>query len=442
LTQLYELFPDIAQFCPCVREALRNPADPEKILTANRRLEEIAARIDASAAYTMDLNGTTIAASNWRSDDSFVGKHYHFRPYFKEAVDGRTGRMVALGVTTGELGYYLARPVVDNGQTIGVIVVKLSLDRLEAQLVEAAGRSGYESVVSDADGIIFLSSNPEWQFHTLEPLDAAERLQLQATHRYGDKPLDPLGYEIVGVNSPSSRRVRAPGDSLFAFETFSIRFPHTDWQLETWAPIERQSGLIVGYGAMGLLIGLLVVLFGFLVGIRELYRRQLIQAAIHDPLTGLYTRYYMNQAVPRLLSQRARNDDAHVALILIDLDHFKQVNDSWGHAAGDQVLSDVGTIIREQSRQSGIAVRIGGEELCLFETCQDAKEAMAAAERIRQAVEAHRVRIDDVEIRITLSAGVVLHHPDESLIRLFKRADAALYDAKRAGRNRVVLAAA
>jgi diguanylate cyclase (GGDEF)-like protein len=129
-------------------------------------------------------------------------------------------------------------------------------------------------------------------------------------------------------------------------------------------------------------------------------------------------------------------------VILIDLDKFKQINDLWGHAAGDQVLADVGTIIREQSRQSGIAVRIGGEELCLFATSRDAQEAMAAAERIRLAVEAHVVRIDDVEIHVTLSAGVALHLPDESLSRLLKRADAALYEAKHAGRNRVEMAGA
>jgi len=442
LTQLYELFPDIAQFFPCVKEALLDPTNAEKIQSANDRLEEIAARIDASAAYLMDLSGMTIAASNWRSEDAFVDKSYHYRPYFAEAAAGRTARMVAIGVTSRELGYYLARPVLHADRAIGVIVVKLSLDRFEAQLINEAGRAGYQTIISDRDGVIFLSSLPAWKFRALEPLDARARAQLQATRRYPGQALEPLPYEVVRINSPLSRRVRAPDDFVFAFETFAIRFPQTGWQLEAWAPIQHHTGVIAVYGAVGLLGGLLLVLVGALVALRGLYRRQLLQAAVQDPLTGLYTRFYMNEAAPRMLSQSARRSGPAIAAILMDLDHFKQVNDNWGHAAGDQVLADVGTIIQEQSRKTGLAVRIGGEELCLFEPCRTIDEAMAASERIRSAVEENVVRIGDVVFRVTLSAGVALHRPHESLIRLLKRADDALYAAKRAGRNRSIAAEA
>src|SRR5665811_980965 len=86
--------------------------------------------------YVMDLNGDTLASSNWRASDSFVGKNYKFRPYFQGAITGQTGRYIAKGVTSAKLGYYLARPVRVADQIRGAVVVKISFDTLQSRIDE------------------------------------------------------------------------------------------------------------------------------------------------------------------------------------------------------------------------------------------------------------------------------------------------------------------
>lgn len=112
-------------------DALRqHPAEPF-IDRANSELERINEVTGALATYLKDKDGLTVAASNWSSDKPFVGRNFSFRPYFKEAMQGRLGSFSALGTTSGERGYYFAHPVRHEGRTIGAVVVKISVARLE-----------------------------------------------------------------------------------------------------------------------------------------------------------------------------------------------------------------------------------------------------------------------------------------------------------------------
>ncbi|MCG6114067.1 MAG: GGDEF domain-containing protein [Mesorhizobium sp.] len=162
-------------------------------------------------------------------------------------------------------------------------------------------------------------------------------------------------------------------------------------------------------------------------------------AATHDSLTGLLNRGAFEAAA----RQRIESRDGRFAFALIDIDHFKRINDLYGHAAGDAALRVCAETCREQLRASDIIARVGGEEFAVILDDVSLNEAAAAIERIRSAVAAREIEIKDHQVKLTVSAG--LYHADDSadtLDDIMRVVDEKLYEAKRGGRNRVVQATA
>jgi len=163
------------------------------------------------------------------------------------------------------------------------------------------------------------------------------------------------------------------------------------------------------------------------------------ELAITDPLTGLFNRRYMETQVAALVED-AVNLKREFALLLIDADLFKEINDNHGHDVGDRVLSELGKRIRDNLRAIDVPCRIGGEEFMIAMPDTDIAAACQVAERLRQAVHARPFAVDagPGPLVLTISIGVAgLESPSDTLELLLKRADEALYRAKRDGRNRV-----
>ena len=129
------LVPEVLATSKTVRVLLAHPSSIAA-REQNEVLEETARNIQVDVIYVMDLSGNCLAASNWRAQDSFVGKNYRFRPYFQQALAGQTGRYIAKGVTSFKVGYYLARPVTVDGKIRGVVVAKISFDALQSRIEE------------------------------------------------------------------------------------------------------------------------------------------------------------------------------------------------------------------------------------------------------------------------------------------------------------------
>lgn len=157
--------------------------------------------------------------------------------------------------------------------------------------------------------------------------------------------------------------------------------------------------------------------------------------SMHDALTGLFNRRAFDELLIRELSSCNRYGDT-LSLVTIDLDHFKVVNDTFGHEAGDVVLQELANIIRKISRPSDLPCRWGGEEFSWFLPKTDLNGARQAAERLRREIEIHEFPRVGTQ---TASMGVAEIQPGESGPDLCKRADLALYEAKASGRNKVVL---
>ncbi len=168
-----------------------------------------------------------------------------------------------------------------------------------------------------------------------------------------------------------------------------------------------------------------------------LYQKALT-AATTDPVTGVKNRTAMEEALKRDLGLAGRQDTP-LSVILFDIDHFKQVNDRFGHNLGDQVLRAVANCAAETIRDSDIVFRYGGEEFMILLTGTGLNGAAYLAERVRKAVETLETGLPD-DHHLTISLGVVTTQENEHASSLIERADQALYQAKRNGRNQVVTA--
>lgn len=169
---------------------------------------------------------------------------------------------------------------------------------------------------------------------------------------------------------------------------------------------------------------------------------RLRQKAETDPLTGAGNRKRFDDSLRRLAT-RSLEEGTLLSLLLVDVDHFKRFNDTYGHALGDVVLRLVAGEIRRHLREEDELTRYGGEEFAVLLPGVDAPDAEAVAERLRAAIAARRLRSreDGRDLGVvTVSVGVGRYCPGESLDSFFGRVDAALYEAKRGGRNRVVTA--
>lgn len=167
------------------------------------------------------------------------------------------------------------------------------------------------------------------------------------------------------------------------------------------------------------------------------YNAQLHDLASHDPLTRVLNAgaYYRACEQQIHASQRANQS---FAVLFIDLDHFKSINDTYGHAVGDDVLRAVAKTLQVNVRRSDIVGRIGGEEFSVFLPNSQIKGAALLAETLRVAIESIHIEIDGVRLKITASIGVaVKRHEQETMQAIQQQADQAMYEAKRDGRNRV-----
>jgi diguanylate cyclase (GGDEF)-like protein len=169
--------------------------------------------------------------------------------------------------------------------------------------------------------------------------------------------------------------------------------------------------------------------------VRDLENARLYQLAITDPLTKAHNRQYLLHRLPDEVERSRRYGDA-LSIVLVDIDHFKQLNDQHGHAAGDFVLRELARCVKADLREIDALVRYGGEEFLFLLPRTDVDGAVTIAERVRSDVAATDFRYLDTSLKVTASLGVGQYRAGENEQDFVRRVDQALYRAKRAGRNR------
>lgn len=190
-----------------------------------------------------------------------------------------------------------------------------------------------------------------------------------------------------------------------------------------------------------ILIGSLTILkFAFADKAEESFQQQMYNSALRDPLTGLYNRRFLENQIEAEFSYAVRHQTS-LSVVLLDIDHFKSVNDTYGHPVGDRVLVGLASLLKGAIRTEDLAARFGGEEFVLVCRGIPATVARNVIDRIRRTVERSSLVPDEPARRVTISAGVA-SVPDPriaSATALVDSADQALYRAKHEGRNRVVV---
>lgn len=171
--------------------------------------------------------------------------------------------------------------------------------------------------------------------------------------------------------------------------------------------------------------------------IEAAYHDEIYRLTTVDGLTQVHNRRYFDEAIERELS-RCRRYGRALSLLLIDVDHFKRINDTFGHLAGDAVLKEVASAIQKRIRKEDLLSRYGGEEFAVLTPEIDHKGALSMGEKVRKVIEKHEFSFDGEVIPVTISCGVAtLGKKGDEAVALVQRADEKLYEAKESGRNKV-----
>lgn len=201
----------------------------------NNYLERINRRAGAFAVYVIGLDGTTLASSNWKEPTSYVGQNYGFRPYFKQAAAGGTGRYYGIGVSTGEAGYFIAQPVWRRERVIGVAVAKVNLDWLERSWRSHGGSE--QILVKDGNGVILLSSFEGFKFKLVAPLSEAAQRSIREQRQFYREDLTLLPHQV--------REGFADGAAVLSFDNrtdylaVSHRLAPLEWDITVLAELDQ-----------------------------------------------------------------------------------------------------------------------------------------------------------------------------------------------------------
>lgn len=274
----FEHLPSILTGNDVLRQLLAAP-EPARRDSANRFLEEVRNESGAAEIFLMNIDGTAVASSNWRSDLSFVGHSYRFRPYFQQAMRGKLGRYFAIGATTSIPGGFFAKAIVDDTQALGVVVVKIDLDDLQTAWSEA----NENVLVSDGYGVIFLSSRDEWRYRSLSSLSEDAIRHLAVTHQYADRPIRPLGYWRSGDDGGSQRyqvtdAAAEPKGGGAEYLVRSLAVPGFDWQLHVLMNLATVRQAVRQALLVSLLLGALAIAVVLWLRQRRAYLRSVVTA--------------------------------------------------------------------------------------------------------------------------------------------------------------------
>lgn len=349
-----------------------------------------------------------------------------------------------------------ATPVFDaSGRRRGIVILNYLGRTMLKEFAAAAESLSHDISLVNGDGYWLKASDPadEWGFMFDRPLTLANRypdvwLRMRAadsgrlrtgTGLWTWRTLHPL--RAGEISSTGVAAAAGPSQGRVSHDGYI-------WKAISRVPPEQLTALgaatAIRYGIIaGGLMGLLAVLSWLLASTlddRARARELLQRLATTDGLTGVANRRYFMDQLKQYWSGFQRHPPLPVGIVMMDLDHFKAINDGDGHAAGDMVLQHFGRILRASLRDTDTAGRIGGEEFCVLLRGCDLEGVRDYAERIRHQLETDPVFLGETQLAVTVSCGgAVFLSSDTIPAAAIRRADAALYRAKAAGRNRVEL---
>jgi len=259
----HSYLPSLLSTSPIYIDFLKTPKEADEFTTkqskVNLSLELTNNLSESSAIYIMRKDGTTVASSNWETPQSFIGKNFAFRPYFQQALQNVLGRYYAVGAISGERGYFFASAIHDNNKVIGVIAVKVAIDDIEFTW----GQGIIDFMVTDPDGVIFLSSQKSWKLRSIAPLSDEQYGTLLNNRRYGVTPIKALPNTQIKINHDNFQTVKILNQS---YEMLSKKMELANWDVRVIAhhnSIQKRlfSGMLISALILSLLTALGLLLW-------------------------------------------------------------------------------------------------------------------------------------------------------------------------------------
>jgi diguanylate cyclase (GGDEF)-like protein len=411
------------------------------------------------AVWLVNEQGFCIASSNADDTDSFIGYDMSGRAYVTRALLGGFAEMYGVGRLKGEPGIYIAAPTYQNGYLVGAVIAKVSIDRLR-HWVSRAG-----TFVTDENGVVVMAHDGALEYEAMPDAPVTRMSSREKLEHYRRESFARLRVVHVGDQIRESARWLAPGlaqhfitadggtvPSLYDERTGlnSGLSAHIVHPLTTWAEISRNHSrdrFLVFLTMLGV-VTLAIVIATSYSRERRLHRatrdlaEQLQSAntllsaeARHDALTGALSRRYFLDTL-RHEVEIARTIGAPLSVAIADLDHFKQINDRFGHASGDRALEHFVEVCRAQLRPSDAIGRLGGEEFGILLPQTSLADAQAVLERLRKRFHHDPCPNLPEDAVLSVSIGITELAADDALEWILSRADLALYEAKSLGRDR------
>jgi len=409
--------------------------------------------------WVVNSDGFCVASSNGADSNSFVGVDMRARGYIQKALLGAFNETYGVGRASGDPGIFIATPVYRDGFLVGAVIAKVSIDRLRHWVARAG------TFVTDNNGVIVMAHESQLENRVLPDspvlrMSRAERLDAYRRVDFRTFRITNIG-ERVRMDAPwlppaLSHAFFAADDSavpsLYDERTGlnSGLAAHIVHPLPNWAEIvsnQRRDRLLVFITALGVSLLAIVIAVSYLRE-RRLHRatrhladqlqsaNTLLSAeARHDALTGALSRRYFLDTLRREVDL-ARSAGVPMSVAIADLDHFKQVNDRFGHATGDRALEHFVRMCEEQLRASDGVGRLGGEEFGLLLPQTALVDAHTVLERLRKRFNQEHCAYLPDDTMLSVSIGITELSDGDTAENLLKRADLALYAAKSGGRDR------
>jgi diguanylate cyclase (GGDEF)-like protein len=429
--------------------AIQKPAD---VADENLFLDSVARSFGLDLIYIMDAVGLSVAASNFDTPSNTVGRNYSDREHFQAAITGVPGRQFAVGRTTRAPGFFFSMPVRQAEKVVGTVGIKIDQARLQ-HTVRIPG-----ALISDEYGIVVLSENPKYLLNALPDATVMQLSEQQRMSRYARTGFTPLPLQSARLaHMPDimlldtrpvllgERALIDAGLTITMASDFAALHEASDQRREIFSLF-----CIAGTGLVwGLWIAILYILRArhYRCSLENLniqlsrLNAELHEQATHDFLTNCLNRRAFSALLHSEL-ERVRRYGGSLSLVVLDIDHFKRINDSRGHAIGDVALKFLVDTLNSQLRRADTLGRIGGEEFAILMPSTALGEAVQVIDRMREQQATLAVPGQEPPLLMTFSAGVSEWRPGVSEHALLNAADQAMYAAKEAGRNRVLSRAA
>ncbi|CAB3782325.1 sensor domain-containing diguanylate cyclase [Paraburkholderia fynbosensis] len=445
---------------PALRAALLKDA---RMTTVSRFLHDAQGFSGLDQVWLVNANGICVASSNSidnpiAAEHSFVGVDMRMRGYLTSALLGAFSEAYGVGRTSGEPGIFIAAPVYAEGLLVGAVVAKVGIARLRHWVAHAG------TFVADDNGVIIMAHNSELEGHTLPNSRVTQMSPAERRLVYHRETFPGMQIRVAAqVREQAPWVPAAVAGQLFGMS--EQRMPalyqdrvglnsglsaHLVDPLAAWPELLRnhkRDHLLVFLTLAGTVALAWVITVSY-VRERRHHRAtrdlaEQLQAANtllsaearHDVLTGALSRRYFLDLLRHEI-ERAHANNEPLCMAIADLDHFKQINDRFGHAAGDRALEHFVDTCRAELRGADAIGRLGGEEFGLLLPATGLASGRDVVERLRLRLKAVPSPKLPPSVGLSVSIGITELSPDDLPERLMSRADTALYAAKTGGRDR------